>query len=118
MLPRLALGSYKVRLRLADSPEACISFPSRPKELDHFGSERWGIQEEPALIENSNAWLPCLSARARCHSIRDQHAHGGFKLSGRFSALLHLEEATSVHALCWVAVVTACGKSVFSRPCR
>src|SRR5260370_1613688 len=83
MLPRLELGPHKVFYRLADSPDAGIPFPSRPKELDHFGSERWGIQEEPALIENRNARLPCLSARARCHAIRDQHAHGGFNLPAR-----------------------------------
>src|SRR5260370_30445066 len=98
MLPRLELGSYKVLYRLADSPDACISFPSRPKELDHFGSERWGIQEEPALIKNGNAWLPCLSARARRHSIHDQHAHGGVGPGGRSNSLVVCEKPLSRRA--------------------
>src|SRR5258707_928198 len=83
MLPRLELGSYKVLYRLADSPNAGIPFPRCPEELNNFRSECWGIQEEPALIKNDNARLASLSARPRCHGIRDQHAHGGFELGVR-----------------------------------
>src|ERR1700756_5422307 len=96
MFPRLELGSYKVLHRLADSPNAGIPFPRCPEELNYFRSERWRIQEEPALIKDGNARLPGLSARARSHGIRDQHAHGGFEFRVRTQSFDVAEEPVAV----------------------
>src|SRR5213082_51400 len=116
MLPRLEFGSYKVLHRLADSPDAGIPFPRRPEELNDFRSERWRVQEEPALIKNGNARLPGLSARARRHGIRDQHAHGGFELRVRTQSFDVEEKPVAVEPHRRVRVEQFGVNPLFSRP--
>src|SRR5258708_35130513 len=80
MLAGLEFCSHKIYHSLTDSPDTRISFAGRPEELDHFGRECRGVEQEPAFVENGNARLPRLPAGAGRYGIRNQNTHGGFPL--------------------------------------
>ena len=80
MLAWMEFRSHKVFHCLTDAPDTCIPFSRGTEQLHHFRRERRRVQEKPAFVENSNAWLAGLPSGAGCHSVRDEHTHSRFEL--------------------------------------
>ena len=87
----LPIRSNEILKSLANSPDARISLPRGPEELNHLGGKNGRIEQRPAFIENCDAHLTAAAGASLRHSISDQHAHRGLQ-AGIIAQSLDIEE--------------------------